>query len=147
MIDVRPFRPDDAQLLDEVHRAAFPEPLFGPAYWRADRSRAPALCLVAEEAGRVLAYCDGFTAGEGGDVNSIAVRPEARGRGVGHLVLTAFLNAAYARGAVVIHLEVATDNAPALALYDRAGFERVGTRRDYYGPGADAAVLARPLGA
>ena len=148
MIRTRLFAPQDAGPLGEVHRASFEEPLFGPSYWRADRARPPALCVVAEaDDGRLLAYCDGFTAGEGGDVNSIAVVPAARGQGVGVRVLEAFLDAARARGAAVIHLEVATDNAPALALYRRAGFERVGTRRDYYGRGADAAVLARTLGA
>lgn len=36
------------------------------------------------------------------------------------------------RGVRSLFLEVAEDNAPALALYDRFRFARVGRRRDYY---------------
>jgi ribosomal-protein-alanine N-acetyltransferase len=42
-------------------------------------------------------------------------------------------------------LEVATDNAAARALYDGAGYRRVGLRRCYYPNGGDAVVLARGL--
>ena len=42
-------------------------------------------------------------------------------------------------------LEVRADNAPALALYERNGFERLALRRGYYGPGADAVVMRRRL--
>jgi ribosomal-protein-alanine N-acetyltransferase len=48
-----------------------------------------------------------------------------------------------------MHLEVAADNAPALALYQRAGFETVGRRRGYYarieGPAQDAVLMRRAL--
>jgi len=52
-------------------------------------------------------------------------------------------------GAEALFLEVADDNAPAIALYESAGFERVGRRRGYYAKGrrtpADAFVYRRAL--
>ena len=142
---VRPFAPGDAEALAALHARAFDPPQLGLAYWRGRRAAPPNLCVVAEEDVRLLGYCDGFLAGEGGDVASIAVDPSARGRGVGRAVLTAFLAEARTRGASVIHLEVSVANAPALALYARLGFERVGTRRAYYADGTDAAVMAVSL--
>jgi len=50
------------------------------------------------------------------------------------------LAAAAAGGAKAVFLEVAADNAAALALYQEAGFETVGVRRGYYPrPGGGAA--------
>ena len=145
-LTVRPYAPGDAEGLAALHARCFEPPQLGLAYWRGARDTAPALCRVAEREGVVVGYCDGFLAGEGGDVASLASDPDHRGQGIGRAVLFAFLAEARARGASVVHLEVSEGNAPALALYRAAGFERVGTRRAYYADGQDAAVMACALG-
>ncbi|SKT61149.1 ribosomal-protein-alanine acetyltransferase RimI [Mycobacteroides abscessus subsp. abscessus] len=44
-----------------------------------------------------------------------------------------------------VFLEVRTDNAAAIALYQGTGFETVGLRKRYYpGSGADAFTMKRP---
>lgn len=45
----------------------------------------------------------------------------------------------------VCFLEVRRDNEPAIELYKRMGFERVGRRRGYYRDGTDALILSLPL--
>jgi [ribosomal protein S18]-alanine N-acetyltransferase len=80
------------------------------------------------------------------DLNRVVVRPDVRGRGVGAALLRAGLEWAEALGATRMLLEVRTDNRAALALYARLGFDQISCRRDYYGPGVDAAVLLRPIG-
>jgi ribosomal-protein-alanine N-acetyltransferase len=56
---------------------------------------------------------------------------------------------ARARSAATAHLEVAADNAAALALYDGAGYRRTGLRRGYYRRGdstpIDAVLMAKAL--
>jgi [ribosomal protein S18]-alanine N-acetyltransferase len=75
------------------------------------------------------------------EVHTIGVDPAYQGRGIGRRLLDELLG--FAAGAVV-HLEVRTDNAPALALYRRAGFTQVGLRRRYYRvSGADAYTMRR----
>ena len=45
-----------------------------------------------------------------------------------------------------VMLEVRADNAPALVLYEGAGYEVLATRRGYYAPGAvDALVMRKAL--
>lgn len=99
----------------------------------ADRDLALGLALV-----RVVA--------DEAEILDVGVVPAARRRGLGSALMATVLAACRARGAARVFLEVAADNAPARALYDGAGFERVGLRRRYYtrpGGAADALVLAR----
>ena len=49
-------------------------------------------------------------------------------------------------GARRLFLEVDRNNAPARALYKRAGFYEVGQRQGYYQGGTAALVLRRDLG-
>ena len=79
---------------------------------------------------------------DGAEVQTIGIRADHQGRGVGRRLLTAILGAAQN---IPVALEVRTDNGPAIALYRSLGFERVGLRRRYYQPsGADAFTMVRP---
>jgi ribosomal-protein-alanine N-acetyltransferase len=106
---------------------------------------------VLEEGGRVLGYAGllagGAESGAESDVQTIAVAPAARGKGLGRLLLDALVEQAARRGATSLLLEVRSDNAAAIALYRARGFERIAVRRGYYQPGdVDAHVMRlRPL--
>jgi ribosomal-protein-alanine N-acetyltransferase len=49
-------------------------------------------------------------------------------------------------GTRAVFLDVDKNNAPARALYRRAGFHEVGQRQGYYASGAAALVLRRDFG-
>jgi tRNA threonylcarbamoyladenosine biosynthesis protein TsaB len=87
---------------------------------------------------------DGFVvarvAGGEAEILTLAVAPEARGKGLGRALLNAAIAEARRRGAGAIFLEVGTDNPAALALYAALGFANVGSRKGYY-RGRDASVL------
>jgi [ribosomal protein S18]-alanine N-acetyltransferase len=75
------------------------------------------------------------------EVHTIGVDPGYQGRGIGRRLLGELLNVA---GDAVVHLEVRTDNAAAIALYRSVGFTQVGLRRRYYRiSGADAYTMRR----
>lgn len=80
---------------------------------------------------------------------TLAVHPDHRRLGRGERLLATFLAEAGTRKATALFLEVAADNAPAIALYARAGFQEAGRRRRYYeAPGKDpidALVFTRSL--
>ena len=82
-------------------------------------------------------------AGEG-EILTLAVRPKARRRGTALALVQAAAEVAQAMGADGLWLEVAEDNAAALALYAAAGFAQVGRRKGYY-PRAGGAVDALSL--
>lgn len=85
------------------------------------------------------------------EVLTIGVTAGARRRGVARALLTAGLAAAQTAGARSCFLEVAVDNAGAIALYESLGFHRAGLRRGYYDRGpaglADALVMRLDLNA
>lgn len=80
------------------------------------------------------------------ELHLIGVAQPFRGRGLATQLLLAGQAEARALGAERLFLEVASRNAPALALYQRQGFAVVGRRRGYYRDGDDALLLALALG-
>jgi [ribosomal protein S18]-alanine N-acetyltransferase len=76
---------------------------------------------------------------------SLAIVEDARGHGIGVKLLAASERAARQRRCSRMRLEVRVDNARAIALYERQGYERVGLRKGFYEDGTDALKLEKPL--
>lgn len=91
-----------------------------------------AIVLVADDGGDVIGYAyaavEGYDwmslRGPAGVLHDIIVDPEARGRGVGRLLLDAALAALEARGVPRVVLSTAARNAGAQRLFEQAGFRR-----------------------
>ncbi len=76
------------------------------------------------------------------EIHTIGVDKRHQGQGIGRGLLDRLLD--IATGGEV-YLEVRTDNAAAIALYESAGFAVVGLRKRYYRvSGADAYTMRRP---
>ncbi len=79
------------------------------------------------------------------DIFNVAVSPDARRQHIGQRLLEALLECAEtlrAEGELVrITLEVRFSNDPAIALYQKFGFEEVGRRKNYYEKPREDAVL------
>nr|WP_241429373.1 ribosomal protein S18-alanine N-acetyltransferase [Agrococcus sp. ARC_14] len=101
--------------------------------------------IVAEDAeGSSLGYAGLRAVGVEGDVQTIAVRADARGRGIGRALLAELLEEASRRGVRELFLEVRADNPTARALYASVGFAEIGVRPRYYQPeDVDAVVMKR----
>lgn len=81
------------------------------------------------------------TIGDVADLHRLVVSPRHRRHGIGTALVAAGLAAVRHAGARSVLLEVAIDNDPAIALYQRLGFEQLAARDDYYGPGRHALIL------
>ncbi|MCK9361065.1 GNAT family N-acetyltransferase [Patescibacteria group bacterium] len=79
------------------------------------------MCLVAETDGTVNGYCRLDARADGGCLLSVAVDPEARGRGIGSaLVREALLQIP---SGDKVYAEVLTGNAASRALMEKTGFQ------------------------
>ncbi len=132
---------------EELERTLFPDDAWSSATLWSELARVPESrhYLVALRDDHVVGYAGLAAVPPEADVQTLAVAPGAQGEGLGAALLGALLDEARARGCTQVFLEVRADNAPALALYERTGFERLSERRGYYGPGLDALVLRRRL--
>jgi ribosomal-protein-alanine N-acetyltransferase len=84
--------------------------------------------------------------GPEGEIADIAVAPEARGRGVGGVLLDRVTELLAESGVRTIYLEVRESNLAARGLYDARSFRMIGRRRGYYQhPAEDALVLRREI--
>lgn len=105
--------------------------------------------VAARADGRLVGYAGitrlGRRAPYEHEVHTIGVHPDYQGRGIGRRLLADLLDFADSAGpGGVVFLEVRTDNAAAIALYESVGFVRVGLRKRYYqGSGADAYTMRR----
>jgi ribosomal-protein-alanine N-acetyltransferase len=145
---VRTAAPRDAQSLAALHARAFDHPWLVTAI--ADLlSGEGVIGLMAEDATGPLGFVLARVVAGEAEILTIAVDPSHRRSGLGGYLLAAASDLATQQGGEALFLEVSVDNQAALALYDQAGFVRVGLRRGYYsgadGRTVDALVLRRNL--
>lgn len=148
---IRLLRPDRAEACARLHGQGFARP------WSADEFHA----LIADSStvgaaaldpanGRLRGFALSRLAADEAEILTIAVDAAFQGRRIGRALLAENLRQAANLGAKAMFLEVAEDNAPALALYARFGFARVGERAGYYrrkdGTRAAAVVMRKALG-
>ena len=77
----------------------------------------------------------------------LAVSPDFLRQGVGYMLLNRFLKEGEDRGAQVVSLEVRSANWPAILLYQKAGMQIVGTRKQFYiNPSDDALIMQKERG-
>ena len=79
-------------------------------------------------------------------LSSIAVAPGRAGLGLGGLLLDAAEDDSRRHGCALLRLEVRADNGPGIRLYERRGYARVATKRDYYEDGMTAWCYEKALG-
>jgi [ribosomal protein S18]-alanine N-acetyltransferase len=143
---IRPMRDEDVDIVLAIERRAYGYPWSRGIF--IDCLRVPYVCEILEEGDQVLGYAIMSLGGDEAHLLNLCLDESAQGRGLGTLVLDHLMRRATLEGVRVLYLEVRPSNARAIKLYRRAGFARIGVRRNYYRAAAgreDALVLARSL--
>ncbi len=132
-----------AETVNALHYEWSPE-LFAPpgdparhlAYWQQCIGAERATIFVAEIAGEMVGEIVGFVNVTTVDetitfmqlvryakIGTISVAPAHRGKGIGHGLMACLERWAISKGAVDLRLNVATQNAGAIRLYEELGFD------------------------
>lgn len=119
----------------------------GAEGWSAESFRSEAvkengyvLYIVQEES--VIALLTGYSAVGEGDVTNVAVLPEYRRKGLAGQLIAEF-ERLLPIDAEDVFLEVRESNAPAIALYEKCGFERLSVRKNFYSSPRENAIVMR----
>ena len=78
------------------------------------------------------------------EIITIGVHPDARQTGIASAMLVLAESDAKTRGANKMFLEVAENNRPARAMYEKNGYTQIGVRPKYY-DGVDAILMEKNI--
>lgn len=147
-IKVRPARRSDVEALLAIENAAFTGDRLSRRSFYTLSSRRSAILLVAAENGRILAYALVLLRrlSRKARLYSIAVSPQALGRGIAGLLLEAVEQETMLRGCQLMRLEVREDNSGAISLYEKSGYRCFGQHENYYHDGMRALRYEKRLG-
>jgi hypothetical protein len=138
---VRPARGEDISAAVMLEQACFSAYSISKRQLQYLRQSPNAIFIVAQCESRVIgtgiALLRRHKRGLSGRIYSLSVASEHRGRKVGRALMRRMIDDLASRGVRRIYLEVERSNAPAVALYEKIGFQRIGLLPDYYGQGGD----------
>ncbi|WP_250309528.1 ribosomal protein S18-alanine N-acetyltransferase [Gardnerella sp. Marseille-Q2328] len=127
--------------------------LFGKGSWNecmiSQELQAPMRAYYADidnNTNTLRGYAGYWFDGDDAQIMTIGVAEQYQRKGIASELLLTMVKTAKQIGAKRMLLEVRVDNIPALALYERFGFARMGLRKRYYQPeGVDAYTMCADL--
>ena len=127
--------------------------LFGPGCWNKNmilqELQAPMRAYYADvdlNTNTVAGYAGFWFDGDDAQIMTIGVAKEYQKRGIASNLLKTMIENAKSIGAKRMLLEVKVNNNPALKLYEKFGFTKMGLRKRYYMPeGIDAYTMCAQI--
>jgi ribosomal protein S18 acetylase RimI-like enzyme len=131
---IRPASLADLDALVELEKCSFLSDEISRRSFRYLLTKAHATTLVEEEGGRILGYVTVLFSNVSAlaRLYSIAVHPDARGRGVGRALVDAAEREALDHDCVTMRLEIRQDNHASIGLFTSSGFRQFDVVADYY---------------
>lgn len=143
---IRPATPEDAHAIGRLLDDAIVESgANAPQHLIEQMARTTFLALVSTEQTLVVGTIVGQIVMEEAEIHDVAIAAQFRRQGKATRLVQAFEDHAARKGAQQSFLEVRSSNAPAIRLYEEAGYEAQGSRRGYYSNGEDAVVMRKAL--
>ena len=151
MISYRTAMQLDLPVLVSMERALFADSPWSMGQFKEEFKGVPnsRYFLVATNGeDRIVGYAAVLVVAPGveADVLTVAVLPDYTRQGIASQFMAELEKWSITKGAPAMMLEVGTENASAIALYEKLGYENISTRKGYYGPGLDAFVMRKELG-
>lgn len=140
-IQIIPMTKERLPAVAALEQVCFPADPWSVELFQAALDNPNTSILLAEgEDGALLGYAVLSVILDEGNLDNIAVAPEARRRGVADALLSALTGFGREHLAALL-LEVRASNVAAIALYKKHGFAAVGRRKNYYEAPREDAIL------
>ncbi len=147
MITYRDANSMDIPVLVSLDKELFPYSPWSSGQYREEISAPTRRFIVALDEGQnIVGYAGVFAPGGAeADILTAGVIAQHRGQGIARELMAGITKWAIAQGSIAMMLEVKTDNAAAIGLYESLGYSKLNTRKDYFGSGLDALVMRKEL--
>jgi ribosomal-protein-alanine N-acetyltransferase len=147
MITYRDANSFDIPVLVSLDKELFPYSPWSSGQYREEISAPTRRFIVALDEGQnIVGYAGVFAPGGAeADILTVGVIAQHRGQGIARQLMAGITKWAIAQGSIAMMLEVKTDNAAAIGLYESLGYSKLNTRKDYFGSGLDALVMRKEL--
>lgn len=145
----RLYKPEDFAALYAIEEVCFQPPhRFSRGYMRQLIRQPDAATWIAEDGERMCGFglveWERERAGVVAYIQTLEVLPDMRGQGLGAELLRLMEGSARAAGAEAIWLHVDEENAGAIRVYEKHGFQLGGREEGYYGRGKAALIYGKP---
>lgn len=137
---VRKMTKEDAASVSEIERECFSSPWTEQGIL-CETENPSAEFFVLEADGEIAAYMGMHIVLDECYIANVAVKTSFRKKGFGKILVENALYVAEKKGCSFITLEVRTSNLPAISLYEKCGFERVGERKNFYSSPTENALI------
>ena len=140
-VQIIPMTTEHMPAVAALEQICFPSDPWSESVYRAALDNPAVAVLLAQgEDGTLLGYAVLSTVLDEGNLDNIAVAPEARRNGIADALLSTLTTFGREHLACLM-LEVRSSNVPAIALYEKHGFAAVGRRKNYYTSPKEDAIL------
>lgn len=144
-MEIRRMNLQDAPAIAQLEIACFSDP-WSEKSIASEVENPLSYWLVADDNGTIAGYVGSQSVLDGADMMNLAVAPAYRRKGIAQALVNALAEHLQGNGVIALLLEVRVSNEPAIALYEKMGFEQVGRRPKYYhNPREDALILRKEL--
>lgn len=141
-ISIRPMESADIPRVFEIDRASaalyWPERSY---HFEVEQNESSRPFVAEDENGIIRGFIVFWLILDEAHLANFAVDEASRCLGIGWGLLTHGLQVCYEGGARVSFLEVRAGNAPAIHLYEKAGYQTEGVRKQYYQDNREDALL------
>jgi ribosomal-protein-alanine N-acetyltransferase len=145
--NLRTYDPGDFEALYQIDQACYDPAIAYSRRELRDYLQLPgAECVIAETDKTIAGFCIAARTADEGHIITLDVIEACRRHGVGSMLLDEAERRLGASGVRKVSLETATDNAPAIAFWQKHGYRTQGLLRRYYPTGLDAWAMSKAIG-
>ncbi|MBQ2897260.1 MAG: ribosomal protein S18-alanine N-acetyltransferase [Clostridia bacterium] len=113
--------------------------------FKSELSNPLAVYFVALMGEQVIGYCGYWWVFDEGQITNIAVHPDYRKMGIASKLMDEMVKKCSVTDVYSLTLEVRVSNKPAILLYEKYGFKKVGLRPKYYDNKEDALLMTKEI--
>lgn len=138
---IRPMLLEDIEAVAKIEKACFSRPWTEKTLTESFQNPIYAFFVAEDNQREIIGYIGYYGIFDEGDICNVAVLEKARGQKIAQQLLAALMRDAKGKEIKALVLEVRASNTPAIHIYEKAGFQPIGRRKDYYEEPREDALL------